>query len=351
MDNTIIIIPALNPDVSLTNYIQELKSVGFSNILVVDDGSECKNIFMELEKKFECTIFTHAVNMGKGRALKDAFNYCLVNHKRKSVITVDSDGQHTVKDVVRMKHALEEHSDSLILGVRKFEGNNVPQKSSFGNRITRSILKFLYGGNISDTQTGLRGIPCDLLSRYVTLFGERFEYETGMLIETLQSKIPIHEIEIETVYFDNNSGTHFRPIADSWAIYRLIFAVFIKYSLSSMSSALIDLTVFQLLTLILAGTSMGIMVWIATIGARIISSLYNYYINKNVVFRANVHSKNTFVKYYILCICQMCASALGVYFLWEFAGMPELITKIIVDGILFVLSFQIQKKWIFGDNV
>lgn len=348
--NITIIIPALNPDRSLIDYVKELKNAGLDNLLIIDDGSEeeKKEIFTILEKELSCVVLRHAMNMGKGRALKDAFNYCLTNSWGEGVITVDSDGQHTVKDVVRMKEALEAHPDALILGARVFEGGNVPPKSSFGNKLTRKIMKFLYGGNITDTQTGLRALSFGVLPEYLTLFGERFEYETGMLIETLRKKIPIHEVKIETIYFEENKGTHFRPIADSWAIYKLIFGTFFKYSLSSFSSSLIDLGMFELLILILKGTSTVTKVWGATVGARIISSLYNYYVNKTIVFRENGESKNTFVKYYALCMCQMCVSAFGVYVLYQWLRLPEMLTKIIVDAVLFVLSFQIQRKWIFG---
>lgn len=141
--NVYIVIPAFNPDEKLIKYVNELINKGFNKILLVDDGSkqECKKIFHMLAERPECTLLTHAVNMGKGRALKDAFNYILVNNFREGgVITVDSDGQHRVEDVTKLYQEMQNNPDSLILGVRDFNNPIVPFKSRFGNKLTKFVL-------------------------------------------------------------------------------------------------------------------------------------------------------------------------------------------------------------------
>lgn len=354
MDNkdVVIVIPALNPEANLIDYVKELQATGENNILIIDDGSDADkaNIFTSLADDLGCDVIRHAVNMGKGRALKDAFNYCLTNYKNSAagVITVDSDGQHTVQDVLRVKQALLENRNALILGARDFSQSNVPPKSEFGNKVTRGIIKLLYGGNISDTQTGLRGMSYDVLPQFLTLFGERFEYETGMLIEALREKIPIIEVKIQTIYFEENKGTHFNPIVDSWKIYKLILGTFIKYALSSFTSSIIDLGAFQLFSVLLRQSNLSVQVWGATILARVISSLYNYFVNKKVVFDDHEGANHSLVKYYLLVIAQMCASAGLVYLLVDAIHFPKLIVKMLVDTFLFFISFRIQKAWVFS---
>lgn len=104
MKGSLIVIPALNPNELLLDYVRDLNKAGAKDILVVDDGSseEFQPIFSELEASTECKIFRHAKNLGKGRALKNAFNYyltlCEVNNFN-GIITADSDGQHRVEDV------------------------------------------------------------------------------------------------------------------------------------------------------------------------------------------------------------------------------------------------------------
>lgn len=351
--NTVILIPALNPPSTLPSYVQSLKENGFDEIIVVDDGSneKYKEIFHDLQTK-GCVLLHHAANLGKGRALKTGYAYFL-NHlgdrqKIKGLITVDSDGQHAVEDVIRLDDCFlaEARKPELILGVRNFQFEQIPFKSRFGNELTTCLFYLLYGKKLKDTQTGLRGIPTELVRDYLELEGERFEYETNQLIQTVRKKIPLKEIDIRTIYIDNNSETHFDPIGDSWAIYRLLFGSFFKYSLSALSAAVIDLGMFQFLLMILGGRT-GNNIYIATIGARILSSLYNYLVNKNLVFGNHMSHKITVTRYYILCVLQMFCSAFGVSLVAAILPIKEVFIKLMVDTFLFCISYRIQKKYVF----
>ena len=258
--NYLIVIPALNPGSGLTEYIDSLKERGYKNILVVDDGSrdEFRPVFDEVEGK-GCRVLRHDVNLGKGRALKDAMKYYMDSIAREDskedgdpaecpgkdpgsggIITVDSDGQHTVEDVEKVACAMTSSPEALILGARDFDNSYVPPKSKFGNKCTYYVMKLFIGGNIHDTQTGLRGIPNDLIERFSLLSGDRFEYETVMLIDAIRSGCEIIEVPIKTVYINDNSETHFRPIKDSVRIYSIILGTFFKYMLSSLSSFVVD---------------------------------------------------------------------------------------------------------------
>ena len=354
MQKVYILIPTLNPNDELVSYVEKLQKKGFKEILVVNDGSKekCREIFERLQD-MGCQVINHALNLGKGRALKNGFNFFLNLPDCDSyigVITVDSDGQHSVEDVANMALALEEHQDSLIMGCRDFNLDCVPRKSSFGNKMTRSVFRLLYGVRYQDTQTGLRGFPTELIPKFIQLYGERFEYETNMLIETALKKIPVYEVIIKTIYIDNNSETHFRPIQDSLAIYSLIFKSFLLYICSSLASFVIDIGFFQLFIQIfkklgvIDGRILG-----ATIIARVISSLFNYSVNKKVVFK-NGSGKVSLLRYYILCVCQMLVSAGLVTIGYWALQIPESIIKIVVDTVLFVVSYQIQQRWVFNKS-
>lgn len=356
--NCVIIIPSLNPEEGLIDYVKELKNSGFDKILLVDDGSrnESKFIFATLKTEYGCDLITHDVNRGKGKALKDAFAY--YHNENLSgkysdcigVITADSDGQHTVPDVLKLAEALQNCSDSLILGVRDFDDESVPPKSETGNKISRVMLRLFVGGDVTDTQTGLRAVPNSLIERFSLLPGERFEYETKMLIDCIKSKINIKEIPIRTVYIDGNKETHYRPIADSISIFKVIAGTFFKYILSSLSSFLLDYGLFCLI-LFVAGLFIDnakekVAIWIATVIARICSSLFNYFVNKTLVFDSQKGMK-TLVYYYILVVVQMAASAALVSLTTSCLPIPAQLSKLIVDTLLFLLSYQIQKRLIF----
>lgn len=148
-----VIIPTFNPSQELVGYVNSLIESGFRKVIVVNDGSnsECEPIFDQIKKLPECEVLAHAVNLGKGRGLKDAFNYYLVNYQSDydGVITVDSDGQHAVEDVARVDDQIQKEEDTLVLGARDFNDDSVPFKSSFGNKVTKVVIRLLWGGAYS----------------------------------------------------------------------------------------------------------------------------------------------------------------------------------------------------------
>ena len=340
-----IIIPSLSPDERLVTLVKELKEAGFFRILIVNDGSSPEyDSFFEESRQMGAEIQRHVVNQGKGRALKTAFHYALQNWDEcPGVVTIDSDGQHAVKDIVRCAERLLEKPDALVLGCRNFKQDHVPFKSSFGNIMTSKVMQMLVGLKISDTQTGLRGISKENMRRFLSVSGERFEYETNMLLCCKDSHIAIEEVPIETIYYEGNKSTHFRPFQDSL----LVYGLFLKFIVASLSSAAIDLGLFALFTFWFKEMLPLSYIVVSTVLARIISSLYNFAVNRQGVFKSNDNVGKTMLKYYTLAVCQMGLSAFGVWGLFKALGGSETLIKIVVDTLLFVVSFQIQREWVF----
>lgn len=342
-----IIIPSYNPDEKLIKVVEGLKEKGFHDMIVVNDGSDAahQEPFSKLDG--ECTIIHHKENKGKGRALKTAFSFCLENRKRTlGVITVDGDNQHKPEDVYACGKALLEKKDSLVLGCRDFSGADVPKKSKYGNTITKGVFRVFCGLKISDTQTGLRAISRDRLAELLAIKGERYEYETNMLLEAKDLEIPITEVPIQTVYINDNESSHFHPVRDSIKIYGII----IKFFMNSMASTGIDLLLFFLASLLFERLRMpqAALIFAATAVARICSSLFNYKVNRKIVFGKG--TTYSIVKYYILCVCQMLVSA-GIVSLLSTAFLAgsfiSTVIKAITDTCLFFISFRIQKNWVF----
>ena len=348
----IIVIPALNPPDHLLVYAKELIEAGAEQLLIVNDGSssEKQKLFESLEALPSCTVLTHPVNLGKGRALKDAFSYILnrSDWAGRGVITADSDGQHLVRDIIRLDEKMQELSacgrSFLVLGCRSFRQKDVPFRSRFGNLLTCALFRLLYGIPVSDTQTGLRGMPFELLPFLCELKGERFEYEMNMLASAALAKIPVESIEISTVYLDNNAESHFNPVADSFKIYRILFGTFLKYGLSSLLSSLLDLSVFAVAEWLLPVSGSRILA--ATVIARAVSSLFNYWCNRQLVFGDRGSARASLPKYFALCITVMLCSA-GLVTLFSFLPVPATLIKIVVDCILYLFNYQIQRRFIF----
>lgn len=251
-----VIIPSLEPDEKLPRLLEQLHEAGIQNIVLVDDGSgpAYAHFFEEAQKRWGCPVLRHAVNLGKGRALKTAFNYCLNTWPdAPGCVTADSDGQHTPACILKVMKALTDRPDALILGCRNFDEKDVPLRSSFGNKCTRFVFKALVGLAITDTQTGLRAIPTAFMKKLMHTGGERFEFESNMLIDTKDAGVPIVEVPIETVYIEENKTSHFNPLKDSARIY----AVFGKFLFSSLSSSVVDLALFSLFCFLLAPVVSG----------------------------------------------------------------------------------------------
>ncbi len=345
-----VIIPAYEPNHSLINLCKKISQEITQKIIVIDDGSgeNYKEVFQSLEKE-DIVVLKHAVNMGKGRALKDAFNYVLNTFPDMlGVITADSDGQHSPTDIRKCRDALYVNPDKLVLGCREFTGDHVPWKSRIGNEITKRVCSYLCGVKISDTQTGLRGIPKEFMKVCLAIPGERFEYETNMLIRA-RDETGFLEVPINTIYESKkNHKTHFNPVVDSLRIYKIFMRFFVGYFISSLSSSVVDLALFIGFCSLIKKWDTTFYVGFAVIFARIISAAYNYIINCKLVFSSKKSMKESGIKYVILAVCQMLISAL-----LTMAGVrwcifiSEVWVKIIVDTVLFFVSYKIQQQYVF----
>lgn len=351
--NCAVILPSLNPTDKLNTVVSGLIDAGFADIIVIDDGSspEHKQPFELADKLPQVTLLRHEVNRGKGAALKTAFRYLMENRPDiRRAVTADGDGQHLPGDILNCALALEEKPDALVLGCRDFTLPEVPFKSRNGNKITSFIFRTGCGIRLSDTQTGLRGAGADLFPALIEVDGDRYEYETNMLLVLHRMGVPFVEVKIETVYEDNNSGSHFRPFRDSFRIYKLI----IKYMASSFASAGIDLLAFLILHAVFGGMLAELAVPVCTVIARVISSFINFNMNKKLVFGSDRKYTSAIVRYYILCVIQLSVSAGLVYLLGQLFTTDSswLLTllKAVVDTALFFLSFHIQREWVFKDN-
>ncbi len=347
-----VVLPSLNPDEKLRRVVAGLTAQGFDDILIVNDGSDAAHLanFPSKDEFPHIEILTHEVNRGKGAALKTAFSHFLATRRdRIGVVTVDGDDQHHPADVLSCAEALCRAPEHLILGVRDFSLPDVPARSRKGNRITSFVFRIFCGIKISDTQTGLRALPAVHLSRMLEVEGDRFEYETNMLLELKRARIKWTEVPIRTVYIEENQTSHFRPIVDSFRIYKLIF----KFMLSSGAGCAVDIGIFYLLALLFGTASSNLSIYVYTAIARLVSSLTNFALNRSVVFRSRGSVGKTLLRYYALAIPQLLISAFLVDRLTSGLETGAFLTtavKALVDVLLFFISFRIQRDWVFRDR-
>lgn len=342
--------PAYNPDGRLLELLARLRG-RFSRLVLVDDGSVSGREIFDRARGLVEKILVHDRNRGKGAALKTAFAYL---GDSADVVTADADGQHTPEDIAKIADALATHRNGLVLGVRSFAGK-VPLRSRFGNFWTRWMFFLMTGLTVSDTQTGLRGIPAALVPRVASLPGERYEYEMAMLADARYHPEKPFQIPIETVYVDGNATSHFNPLLDSIRIYRSLF----QFCVSSVLSFLLDNAVFAAAIWILAAHRWPRRdcIFVAFAAARAVSSHFNYFYNRFVVFRRR-RRQNARHRSYGRYIALVVAVGIAGYALTEVSaallgvkGVAVTLVKIVSDVILFFASYEVQKRFVFRPSV
>jgi len=217
----IILIPSYEPDNKLVKLVNDLNKEEV-HIVVINDGSNntFDNIFKSIEDKVH--LISYKNNRGKGYALKKGIKY--INEKYNDnyiIVTMDSDGQHTVKDAKRLMEYTLENQNVLTIG-KRLRDKKIPLRSKVGNAITRFVFFLTTGVKVYDTQSGLRCFSDKLVDYMIKIDGNRFEYEMNVLMMCAKNKIKMKEITIETIYIDNNSGSHFNKFKDSYLIYKNI---------------------------------------------------------------------------------------------------------------------------------
>lgn len=339
----VLIIPAYNPDQKLLKLICDIDETKFAAIILVNDGSndESKEIFYNAEF-YGCIVCHHKTNMGKGEAIKTALRAVRKSGlKTSGAVTADCDGQHTIQDIYNISDELQKKPNSLILGERDLKSKNVPLRSKIGNKFSSLYFKADTGVQCDDTQTGLRGIPCSLFNMAINTAGSRYEYEMNFLTACAKDKVDIVSVPIKTVYNDNNSGSHFNALKDSVRIYKTP----LRFMLASLICAITDLTLFTLVIKIFSFETYSLILT-ATVGARIVSGLLNFTINRRWSFLSKGNKNSQLVKYLLLFTGQMLVSFAAVSLL-SFVPIPLTIIKIIIDSMLFVFSYFMQRNWVF----
>ena len=341
MKQRIALVPSYEPNDALLKVVDELLDNSFIVVVVNDgSGSSYDEIFKQLPP--EVHYLSYEKNQGKGYALKHGFAYIKDHLDPDSlIVTLDSDGQHKVSDAIKICDECEiKETDSLILGSRNFD-KKAPRKSRFGNFMARTSFLISTRHKIYDTQTGLRAFSNKLMDYMISIDGDRFDYEMNVLLETIREKIPIIEVKIETIYINNNAGTHYNPFKDTLKIFKEV----IKFSASSLIGFGVDYAVYSLLTLIPNPWEYWLIA--CNVIARIISASVNFTINYKIVFKSKQNIWKAIIEYAMLAVFILGCNTLFLWLLVNNAGMNKYLAKVIVEGTMFIVSWIIQRLFVF----
>lgn len=344
--NQTVIIPTLNPTPGIVPLVRELQSLEFARIVVVDDGSEesCGTLFAELEN-LGAYVVHHEANEGKGAAIKTGIGTALdLFPATTGFVTVDGDGQHLPCDVARVCQKADTAPNAVVLGTRNFKQAGVPVRSRLGNAFSSLYFLLDTGMRCADTQTGLRFIPRHLADFALNVSGTRYEYEMNFLIKAVKGGMNVQFVPIQTVYQDNNAGSHFDTVRDSLRI----FASLARFTASSLMSTLVDLALFALF-MALANPTFALAIPVSTMLARFASGAINFTLNRRWSFGSRGKADTQAARYAILFVSIMAASAALVWSL-SWLPLPIVVVKMLVDSCLFAVSYVVQHNWVFADD-
>ncbi|MBT3386644.1 MAG: bifunctional glycosyltransferase family 2/GtrA family protein [Desulfobacula sp.] len=337
--NKVLLIPAYNPEEKIIAVIKGLPKGVFDQVLIVNDGSNPKylEIFNQLSMIRDVSILEHEMNQGKGAALKTGFSYILKNTKNcLGVVTADADGQHLKKDILAIADCLKPEQRELTIGSRTFD-SDVPLRSHFGNKLTRIIMKFVFKIDLKDTQSGLRAIPYSLLPQLLKISFNRYEFEIEMLLAAKKNGYRFKEIEIDTIYENNNIASSFNPVIDSARIYFVLF----RYILASLITAAVDYIVF------FVSYAFFPKIFFCTYAARLVALFVNFFILKKFVF----HSKEKIViigmKYLLIVGISGFISSVTIEYFHNVLNLNIVISKVSAELLFYVGIFIAQKEFVF----
>jgi glycosyltransferase involved in cell wall biosynthesis len=204
-----VVVPTYNNSATLRRVIDSVLDYT-SNIIIVNDGSTDETSQI-LEKFPQLTQIHFPKNLGKGMAIRSGFAKA-IELGFDYAITIDSDGQHFATDIPSFIEEINVNGSALIIGGRNMTQENVPKKSSFGNKFSNFWFWVETGIRLGDTQSGYRIYPLKQLP--TKFFTRKFEFEIEVIVRSAWKGITVKNIPIRILYDPAERVSHFRPFID-----------------------------------------------------------------------------------------------------------------------------------------
>lgn len=203
--DTVIVIPAFKSAQELRTLLPRLCGpVPRSHVVVVDDGSG--DATAEVCSGFGVTCLAHTENLGKGAALRTAFD--ALKKQYVWIVTMDADGQHAMEDLPALLHGAQARTDTAIcIGMRVMTTKTMPAARVFSNRVTSAFLSRVTGTPIADAQCGFRVYNTRFLAS-ISIEYDRFEMETEVIIKACALNWHVYFVPVQTLYFTGRSHIH-----------------------------------------------------------------------------------------------------------------------------------------------
>ena len=213
---TAAIIPAYREERHIGDVVRRSRQQ-LDHVVVIDDGSSDNTARCAREAGAE--VIVHSQNRGKGEAIKTGLRHWL-DRQFIHVIILDADGQHLPEEIDRFIAVAAQAGDhSFFLGNRMNNLTGMPFVRRVVNRYMSNRISRICRQKIPDTQCGFRMLDRQLIPELLD-GGNRFDYETEMLIIASRKGYRIESVPITTVYSDEVSSIH--PARDTIRFFKLM---------------------------------------------------------------------------------------------------------------------------------
>lgn len=206
----LVVVPTYNNAGTIATVIEQVRQYS-DHVLVVNDGST--DATAEIINSLDVEHISYAHNRGKGYAIRSSFKYARENGYNY-VLTIDSDGQHYASDIASFANEIASNPDSLIIGARNLNADNMPSKNTFANKFSNFWYKVETGNKLSDTQSGFRLYPIRKIGD-MHFFSNRYEFEVEVIVRAAWKGVNVYNIPIQVYYPPiEERVSHFKPLKD-----------------------------------------------------------------------------------------------------------------------------------------
>jgi glycosyltransferase involved in cell wall biosynthesis len=221
-----ILIPAYESAETVGGVARDARPCGLP-IVVVDDGSTDGTATQAAAAGAE--VVRHDANRGKGAALVTGMRHlaaCGFTH----ALTMDADGQHLAREIPKLLAAARAEPEAIVIGTRTIGGQAVASINLLGNRVANLAVRIAAGRSLGDTQSGFRVYPLAAVLR-LPRCGERFEYETTVVIHAARAGVPIRSVDVDVYYPPiAERRSHYRKVVDTLRIIRAVAPLVLRRS-------------------------------------------------------------------------------------------------------------------------
>lgn len=257
------------------------------------------------------------------------------------------------------KIAQELKIDNSIIIAKNENKDIVSKKKRLGINIITKLYNVVHRQHASNIMSNVQGIPADNAEYFSKLKGNTFSILINERFIIKDNNLDYRYIDVDSDIFTDAPASFFGYLKSLF----IICFVFIKFMLSSISAFIVDYSLAllgysfwsPLVVKFFASAVFSVPIFlldveiVSTAIARIISSIYNYFLNKKVVFGANHNDSKlgTACKYFTLVLIIWVFNTIILKLATTWIGIPFALAKIIADIIMYFVSFTLQRDVVF----